>query len=235
MQTCYHCGSNKVVRNGRTSNGKQRFLCHTCGRCLRSAPGTNAYPPERQEEILRAYHERTSLRGLTRIFGVSRNTVTTWLKKAQRLPPLPQTLAPSQHNEVLELDELWSFVAQRKNKKWVWLALCRRTRQIVAYAIGARDEATCRVLWSRIPATYQHSTLYSDFWEAYAGVLPTAQHQAVSKKSGATNHIERWNNTLRQRLARFVRKTLSFSKSEEMHEVCLRLFVHAYNLHCLSL
>jgi insertion element IS1 protein InsB len=41
--------------------------------------------------------------------------------------------------------------------------------------------------------------------------------------------VERWNNTLRQRLARFVRKTLSFSKSDEMHEVSLKLFLHRYN------
>lgn len=41
--------------------------------------------------------------------------------------------------------------------------------------------------------------------------------------------MERWNNTLRQRLARLVRKTLSLSKSEEMHEVSLKLFLHRYN------
>jgi IS1 family transposase len=50
----------------------------------------------------------------------------------------------------LELDELWSFVRRRSNKRWVWLALCRRTRQVVAYAIGKRGEATCRLLWERI-------------------------------------------------------------------------------------
>jgi IS1 family transposase len=47
--------------------------------------------------------------------------------------------------------------------------------------------------------------------------------------SGETAHVERWNNTLRQRLARFVRKTLSFSKSDVMHEICLFLFLHRYN------
>ena len=52
---------------------------------------------------------------------------------------------------------------------------------------------------------------------------------AVGKDSGETAHVERWNNTLRQRLGRFVRKSLSFSKSEEMHEVCLRLFLRSYN------
>ncbi len=56
------------------------------------------------------------------------------------------------------------------------------------------------------------------------------QHMAVGKETGETAHVERWNNTLRQRLARFVRKTLSFSKSLFMHDACLSLFLHRYNL-----
>lgn len=98
---------------------------------------------------------------------------------------------------------------------------CRRTRQIVAYALGCRGEATCRVLWQRIPAAYKSSLCYSDCWAAYAQVVPPEQHHR-----GHTNHLERWNNTLRQRVGRFVRRTLSFSKSEEMHEVAMRLFIH---------
>ena len=54
-------------------------------------------------------------------------------------------------------------------------------------------------------------------------------HTAVGKETGETAHVERWNNTLRQRLARFVRMTLSFSKSVLMHEACLLLFLHRYN------
>ena len=133
-------------------------------------------------------------------------------------------------DQTLELDELWSFVGFKKNKRWVWLALCRRTRQIVASAIGDRSEVTRRLLWSRIPPAYQRGTVYTDFWDAYQKVVPDAQHQAVGKDSGQTNYIERWNNTLRQRVGRFVRKTLSFSKLDAMHEICLRLFLHEYNL-----
>ncbi len=51
----------------------------------------------------------------------------------------------------------------------------------------------------------------------------------MGKETGQTAHVERWNNTLRQRLARFVRKTLSFSKSDEFHEIALKLFIHHYN------
>jgi transposase-like protein len=78
---CYHCGSDHLARNGLTQNGKQRYLCSDCGRTSRDSPQSNGYPPEEREQILRAYHERSSLRGLSRTFGVSRQTVTSWLKK----------------------------------------------------------------------------------------------------------------------------------------------------------
>lgn len=77
-----HCGSNALVRNGQSPNGKQKYLCRACRRQSRENPTPYAYPEERREEILRAYEERSGLRGLERIFGVSRNTVIAWIKKA---------------------------------------------------------------------------------------------------------------------------------------------------------
>ena len=149
---------------------------------------------------------------------------------------MEQTLAPSvQGEEVLELDELWSLVLKRRNKRWIWLALCRRTRQVVAYAIGERRARTCRLLWKRIPKSYCKGLFYSDFfWESYQKVLAEGQHRPVGKSEGQTNYVQRWNGTLRQRLGRFVRKTLSFSKSDSMHEICLVLFLHDYNWLCLN-
>ena len=137
--------------------------------------------------------------------------------------------APSSERAVLELDELWSFVGSKADKRWVWIALARHTRQVLAYIIGDRGERTCRRLWERIPEGYKGGCCYSDFWEAYRAAIPEEHHEAVGKESGELAHVERWNNTLRQRLGRFVRKTLSFSKSDEMHEVCLKLFLHRYN------
>jgi IS1 family transposase len=61
-----------------------------------------------------------------------------------------------------------------------------------------------------IPESYKGGYCYSDFWEAYRAVIPEECHEAVGKESGELAHVEHWNNTLRQRLARFVRKTLSF-------------------------
>jgi insertion element IS1 protein InsB len=154
-------------------------------------------------------------------------------KKEMTLPELRETLiAPDPHEPeatVLELDELWSFVLKRASKRWIWITLCRATRQVVAYAIGDRSHSTCQKLWERIPASYRSGHCFSDFWEAYSLVIPAEQHTAAGKETGFTAHVERWNNTLRQRLGRFVRKSLSFSKSDTMHELCLRLFLHDYN------
>jgi IS1 family transposase len=155
-------------------------------------------------------------------------------KKFQALPELSETLTgpdpEDPESTILELDELWSFVLKKGCKRWVWLALCRSTRQVVAYYIGDRSEQSCRRLWERVPEVYRGGYCYSDFWRAYREVIPEEQHEEVGKESGETAHVERWNNTLRQRLSRFVRKSLSFSKSDRMHEVCLRLFLHRYNL-----
>ncbi len=79
--TCYHCGSEKLVKNGHDPQGKQRYLCRSCGRASLENPAAVGYSEEKKAEILRAYQERSSLRGLARTFGVSRTTVTAWLKK----------------------------------------------------------------------------------------------------------------------------------------------------------
>lgn len=144
---CSHCGSEEIVRNGKAPNGKQKYRCKTCKRQSRENPTPHAYPEERREEILRAYEERSSLRGIERTFGVSRTSVIEWIKKAEKLPALSETVMIPDANDpeatTLELDELWSFVLRKANQAWVWIALCRKTRQVVAYAIGDRSEKTC--------------------------------------------------------------------------------------------
>ena len=146
------------------------------------------------------------------------------------LTPIAETIKPLKERPILELDELWSFVQNKSSKAWIWLALERQTRRIVGFVIGDRSEQTCRRLWESLPADYRKRAIcYTDFWEAYATVLPSKRHRAVGKETGETAYIERFNNTLRQRCANLVRKTLSFSKDPHWHEVRIRLFIDHYN------
>ena len=95
MLTCYHCDSTDLIRFG-SQNNRQRYKCKGCGRTSRENKGSNAYAPARKAEILAAYHERGSLRAMTRIFGVSRNTVLAWLKKSRELAPLEEDTGQGQ-------------------------------------------------------------------------------------------------------------------------------------------
>ena len=72
-----------IYSNGHAKNGKRRYQCQDCKKYGRQDPGSNAYDEKTKALILAAYRERPSLRGLRRVFGVSRNTVSAWLKKSQ--------------------------------------------------------------------------------------------------------------------------------------------------------
>ena len=130
----------------------------------------------------------------------------------------------------VQMDEVWSFVDHKGNKQWVWLALDAKTREIIGCAIGDRSKDSAKALWASLPGVYrQCAVIYTDGLESYQSVLPSKRHRVVGKESGKTSYIERLNNTLRQRISRLVRKTLSFSKNQDNHEGAIWNFIHHYN------
>ena len=52
---CRHCGSENLVRDGFTPNGKQRYWCHDCNRSSRDNPQPRGYTEAEKEQILAAY------------------------------------------------------------------------------------------------------------------------------------------------------------------------------------
>lgn len=131
----------------------------------------------------------------------------------------------------IQLDEVWSFVGHKKNKQWIWLALNPANRQILAVHVGGRGTEDAALFFEKIPQIFrENASFFTDYWEAYACVIPEKIHFAVGKDSGLTAYIERFNCTLRQRVSRLVRKTLSFSKSLSNHIGALKYFICQYNL-----
>jgi insertion element IS1 protein InsB len=182
--------------------------------------------------------ERLSLRGICRVTGVS----LTWLLHfiTELYCALPDDLngALSQVRKSsirlvpleAEADEIWSFVVSKENKQWVWIALDIATKQVLAFYVGDRSASSAQELWRRIPQVYQdHATFYTDGLAAYKTVLPAKSHQVCAKSSGHTNIIERFNCTLRQRVSRLVRFSLSFSKTVKNHIGAIKYFICSYN------
>jgi insertion element IS1 protein InsB len=123
-----------------------------------------------------------------------------------------------------ELDEMWSFVGGKRQPRWLWQALDHQTGRVVAYVFGRReDKAFLRL--RRLLAPLGIRRFYTDGWGAYRRHLDPHQH-VVGKR--CTQQLERKHLTLRTRIKRLVRKTICFSKSVQMHELVIGLFINRF-------
>jgi insertion element IS1 protein InsB len=130
-----------------------------------------------------------------------------------------------------EAEEMRSFVQKKVNKPWIWIAMDATTRQVIAFHVGDRSRDSAEELWAKIPWIYrERAMLHTDQYDAYPGVIPPDRHQAITKKARKTNPIERFNKTLRQRVSRLVRETLSFPKKLAHHIGAIKYFIYHYNL-----
>ena len=86
VHTCNKCQSTHLIKNGKNACGNQQYHCKGCGAYGVLEPHQD-YTDEEKERILRAYHERGSMRGIERIFGVSRQRLASWIKKKSSTSP----------------------------------------------------------------------------------------------------------------------------------------------------
>lgn len=231
LPTCPSCHCETVVKNGRTRHGKQNYKCRDCGRQFVEEPQWRRISEETKGIIDRLLLEKLPLAGIARALQISELWVQQYVNtQYQQVSQEVQVCPKSKRRLTVQMDKLWSFVEDKGNKQWVWLALDVETREIVGVYVGDRSAASAQALWQSMPPVYrQCAVIYSDFWSAYQTVLPCKRHRAVGKETGKTSYIERFNCTLRQRVSRLVRKTLSFSKKLDNHIGAIWNFVHHYN------
>lgn len=79
----------------------------------------------------------------------------------------------------VETDEMWSFVNNKK--KWIWIAMEKSSRQIIAFHVGGRSADSAKAMWEKIPHELkQLAVFYTDEWEAYQSIIPTQQHFIIT-------------------------------------------------------
>jgi insertion element IS1 protein InsB len=235
---CPACGSDRYKKNGHTRHGKQNHQGKACERQFVATAEDRIIAGGQRTLIEHLLRERISLRGICRAVGVS----LTWLLHfiVERFASCPDDLhvrLPQRPTDVVlrrleaEADEMWSFVQKKANKPWIWIAMDAPTRQVIAFHVGDRSRDSAKELWAKIPLRYRdQATVHTDQYDAYTGVIPPNRHKAITTKARKTNHIERFNNTLRQRVSRLVRETLSFSKKLAHHIGAIKYFIGHYNL-----
>ena len=123
-----------------------------------------------------------------------------------------------------QLDEMWSYVGKKTNPRWLWHAIDRQSGQVLAYVFGRRTDQVFLQL-KKLLEPFGIKRYCTDGWGAYRRHLPLESHEIDKRK---TQRIERKHLNLRTRIKRLTRKTICFSKTEEMHDLVIGLFINRY-------
>ena len=123
-----------------------------------------------------------------------------------------------------EVDEMWSFVGKKQEQRWLWHAIDHGSGRVLAYVFGRRtDEAFLQL--QALLEPFGITRYHTDYWGAYTRHLDAAEHNPGKRH---TQQIERKHLTLRTRIKRLTRKTICFSRSIQMHDIVIGLFVNRY-------
>ncbi len=123
-----------------------------------------------------------------------------------------------------EVDEMWSFVKRKTEPRWLWHAIDHHTGKVLAYVFGRRQDEVFLKLQALLEP-FGIRRFYTDNWGAYTRHIDADKHQPGKRN---TQKIERKHLTLRTRIERLTRKTICFSKSIQMHDMVIGLFVNRH-------
>jgi len=144
----------------------------------------------------------------------------------------PDTILPAIKGDAVEIDELVIRFRFKRRYRYLWLAISRKTRQVIGFHIGDRSTQSLVRLWFSLPAPYRRKLVYSDFYEAYAQWFAPWQHRPSDKGSGQTSIVEGLNNNLnnkwRNRVSGLVRKTVCVRYIDDLQRR-LWLVIQAHN------
>ena len=209
---CPTCLSNNIKRNGIKVDGKQN---HQCKDCKRQFIGDHALSYQGCNsgitgKILHLMVRGSGVRDIAEVERISIGEVLRTLSES-----VYQIQPKQSHYECLEVDELWTFVGNKKNKQWLIYAYHRESGEIVAYVWGKRDLATVQRLKARLKKLgVQYARIASDHWDSFITAFQCCK-QVIGKFF--TVGIEGNNCRIRHRIRRGFRRSCNFSKKLENH------------------
>lgn len=216
---CPECSSTQLLKNGRRRD-RQCYKCKQCGRQFLESYRPWGYSDDVKQLCMKMYLNGMGLRAIERVTEIHHTTLIHWIRQAGiNLPDAPES---EEIPEVTQIDELQTFVGNKKNKFWLWTVANKRTPGIIAWVLGDRSSETFQPLWQKVKTW--HSFFYvTDGYPVYPCFINDADH-LVSKTY--MTRVESENTRLRHYLARLHRSSLCYSKSVEMLRLSVRLLLH---------
>jgi insertion element IS1 protein InsB len=112
-QSCPTCGSHDIMKNGTTRRGKQNYKCKDCGRQFVEDPQWKPKDRDTVSLINLLLVEKIPLAGIARATGVSKSWLQKYVNNFYETVPQEVEVLPKVNGKlVVQMDELWSFVAK---------------------------------------------------------------------------------------------------------------------------
>ena len=234
---CPNCGSNHIIKAGTSAKNIQRYICQNKDCPTKSFMQEycyKAYEPGIKKQIIDMAINGSGIRDTARVLNINKNTVIDTLKKKENdiihINPNFQTCESKDAPEVsiervcdeAELDEQWSFVGNKSNQRWLWCAVDHATNTVLAFVFGKRKDFVFKELKAMLDP-FGIKRYYTDDWGSYERNLETEKHEVGKQK---TQKIERKNLNFRTWIKRLTRKTICFSKKENMHDTVIGLLIN---------
>jgi insertion element IS1 protein InsB len=213
---CKYC-KGACVKAGFQRNSKQKYRCKACRKYQQVVYDNKAYELTTNQSIVTLLVEGMGIRSIARVLKIALSTVVTRIKKIARSIKKPNLAV---RNNIYEIDELWTYIKSKSNETWIMYALDRQSKMVLDFRVGARTKLNLQQLTD----TALHHTpmkICTDGLNIYRSLIPQRIHRTGLTD---TRHIERNNLNIRTHLKRLSRKTICFSKSEEMLKACLRIY-----------
>ena len=213
---CRYCNSSNCIKKGRRKE-VQRYHCKDCNKGFQNSYTNKAYLDTINPFLIKLLKEGNGIRGIARILEISKSTVLSRILKISKEINIPY------FNFLgckFEVDEMWSFIENKKNITWITYAIEQKTRDVIGFFVGRKTKDNIRSLINKI-LLLQPTRIYTDRLNIYPSLIPKEIHKRFQY---CTNKIERMNLTLRTHIKRLSRKTICFSRKQEYLEAHLRIY-----------
>ncbi|MCA6440923.1 MAG: IS1 family transposase [Sediminibacterium sp.] len=133
---CQFCNG-LCIKAGKQKDGTQKLYCKACKKYQQKVYQYQACKESIVKLIPSLMCESVSIRGIARILKIATSTVQRkiiLIASKIKKPPIPMNI------EVVEMDELRTYIGNKANQYWVAYALCSKTKKILDFIVGKRSK-----------------------------------------------------------------------------------------------
>lgn len=196
---------------------QQLYQCKNCLKYQRVSYTRMRVSEDKKEMVSAFVIEGLSISSMSRLLKIAKSTILRIIK--EKASEVKKTVIEENHHQY-EIDELRTYIAKKENACWIIYAMNKVTKQVVDFVVGKRTIRNIKQLTDLV-LRLNPERIFTDKLNIYPGLIPKSKHIASAYR---INHIERKNLDLRKDLKCLNRKTICYSKSEEMLTAKLKIY-----------